>query len=602
MRLLAAFNHIHIFLDPNPDPAKTHAERLRLFRAERKGGWENYDRSLISKGGGVFERAEKSIPLSPEAQAMLGIPSPEAEPEVVLNAILKMDVDLLWNGGIGTYIKASTETHADADDRSNDGLRVDGAQIRAKVLGEGGNLGCTQRGRIEASLRGVRMNTDAIDNSGGVDMSDHEVNLKILLDRVVQRGDMTLEARNTLLAQMTDEVAVLVMNDNDAHGRQLSRDEVRSKDDIFPFARAIAFVEQKMGATRDSLRLPDDAELKRRGEQGLGLTRPELAVLSAWVKMYVYRELLRGDPKAVPGYRELLVTYFPVELQKRFLGDIESHMLANEIAMTVATTRLVADAGAAFVPALVESTGRKVGDIVAAYFVAQRLAGVDALRAELERLKVGPALLGSYKAWVRLDRGVREVVAQWLAPKGKVPEADALSGLSSAVDTIALALPAEAQAKDAEAVGDLTRIGLPGAVANSVVRATHLATAVLLEGESRRSGVGLADLAVRHAAVGRATRIQEILDDLAKRPATGRWDPVALQILHGRYLDVLRKAVSKVKEEPNGGDFVQTLARGQLAGMREAVDEVLGTDATPSIATLIVLEERLAGASARLNA
>jgi glutamate dehydrogenase len=602
-KLFAAFNHLHIFIDPDPDPKSSFDERLRLFKAERKGGWENYDKTKISKGGGVFERAAKSIPLSPEAQKLLGLPFSEAEPDVVIKQILLMEVDLLWNGGIGTYVKASTETHADADDKSNDAIRVDGNQLRAKIMGEGGNLGCTQRGRIEAALNGVRLNTDAIDNSGGVDMSDHEVNLKILLDRVVARGDMTLADRNALLARMTDEVAELVMADNDAHGRQLSRDQVRSKLDVFQFGRAIGFVERVMGQTRDALRLPTDKELAKRAEAGLGLTRPELSVLQAWVKMYVYRELLRGDPKALPGYDELLVGYFPNELQKTFAKDIRGHMLANEIAMTVATTRIVADAGAAFVPVMIESSGRTVGEIAAAYVKAQELAGVPAVRAELETISIGDTLATRYKAWVRLDAGVREVVGQWMSAKGETPGDDAIAAMSKAVDIVCAAQPNDVAARDRDQIAEMVRAGLSEAVAARIAKAPYAAVAIVLEGEARRSGSPLAALAVRHVAVGRATRLQDVLDDLARRPATGRWDPIALQILSNRYFNLQRKLVSRVKTEAGGADeLANSLATGSLAGMRATVDEMIGRDPTPSIASLIVLEERLAGAVARLPA
>ena len=305
-RLLAAFNHLHIFLDPNPNTEASAAERDRLFKAGRAGGWDNYDTSIISTGGGVFDRMAKSITLSDEAKAMLGIEEDEVQPETVVNHILKMDVDLLWNGGIGTYVKASNQTHSDADDRSNNNVRIDAPELRARIIGEGGNLGMTQDARIEADIHGVRLNTDFIDNSAGVDMSDHEVNLKILLDPIVARGDLSQDGRDSLLEQITEEVAALVLANNDAHGRQLSRDQIRSQRDIFYFGRAISFIERQFSRSARSLNLPDAAELQVRAAEGRGLTRPELSVLSAWVKMFVYNQLMAHGPKKPSRLRRSL--------------------------------------------------------------------------------------------------------------------------------------------------------------------------------------------------------------------------------------------------------------------------------------------------------
>ncbi len=603
-RLFAAFNHVHIFLDPNPDAATSAVERMRLFKAERLGGWENYDRTKISKGGGVFDRTAKSVPLSPQVQGMLGIHADEAEPEVVIKAILLMDVDLLWNGGIGTYVKASTETHADADDRSCDNIRIDGNQIRAKIVGEGGNLGCTQRGRIEAALNGVRINTDAIDNSGGVDMSDHEVNLKILLDRIVERGEMTLPGRNELLARMTDEVAVLVLANNDAHGQQLSRDQVRSQRDVFSFGRAIAFVEERMGTTRDALRLPTDKELARRAETGAGLTRPELSVLSAWVKMYVYRELVAGNPKALPGFDDLLLTYFPTEAQKSHVKDIRNHMLGNEIAMTVATTRMIADAGAAFFPIMVETTGCTVGQIAEAYLKAQELAGVSAARAGIEANALGAQQLARYEAWVKLDEGVREVAAWWLSTRGEVPKDAELTKMAGAAATVIRSLPGDMKAAGAAENARWLAAGLDERTVGRVQEATLLPLAVMAHAEALRNGSPLGDVVVRQLAVARASRLQDVLDDLATRPATGRWDPIALEILYDRYAALLQKLVSVVPVPtpvPSVDVLVATLSAGALAPVRAQVDALIGKSGTPSIPTLIVLEERVAGRIARIT-
>jgi len=602
-RLLAAFNHLHIFLDPDPDPATSYGERKRLF--ETQGGWDQYDQSTISEGGGVFDRRAKSVPLSPQAAAMLGLSADEAQPEEVIRAILKMEVDLFWNGGIGTYVKASWETDADADDRSNDAVRIDATELRARIVGEGGNLGFTQQGRIEADQCGVALNTDAIDNSGGVDMSDHEVNLKILLNQRVARGDMTVDERNTLLEEMTDEVAELVLADNDAHGRQLSRDKRRSKNNVFQFGRAIAFVERAFGRDRATLNLPSDEELKARAGEGQGLTRPELAVLSAWVKMYVKQELMAGDPKQLPGYRHLLHTYFPERIRESFADDIDSHMLADEIAVTVATTNMIADAGAAFFPLCIETTGAPVQSIAEAYLKAQYLAFASEVRSTLEELRTTVMLPELYKAWVMVDKGVQETALYWLSTRASIPDNDILGDMRDAAAKVYELQASDVVEDNRVAFEALRTSDIPDDVAHRIVRAQYINLALTVWAESRSSGRPFADIAVRHMAIGRASRLQEVLDSLTTRSASGRWDPIALRILHTRFHNLLRRLVGvcQVDAEVQTVDQLEpVLAKGELSEVRSQVDDLLEGDEAPSVATLLVLMERLDALVSRMSA
>jgi glutamate dehydrogenase len=601
LRLKAAFNHVHIFLDPQPDAARTYEERVRLFRT--MGGWDKYDINLISTGGGVFDRRVKSVPLSPQARDMLGIDKAEAEPEEIIRAILLMDVDLLWNGGIGTYIKASTETHADADDRSNDAVRIDANQLRAKVVGEGGNLGLTQRARIEAALRGFRLNNDAMDNSAGVDLSDHEVNLKILLNRAVSRREMSTDQRNVLLEQMTDEVAKLVLEDNDAHGRQLSRDVIRSRTNIFPFARAIAFIEREFARDRSTLQLPTEPELERRASAGLGLTRPELAVLSSWVKMYVKRELLKSDPKQIPGYDVLLRGYFPQQVQERFGNDITNHMLADEIATTVTITRMFADGGAAFFPMAIEATGAGVAEITHAYRKAARIARFHMVRDVLEDLRSKVPLDALYRAWIDVDDGARDVALYWLSSSGTVPADDVIDEMRETAERV-YALQASAVVKaNAEKLSSIRAQGIPEEVASLILKAQYLNIALSVWSEARRTSAPIEGVAVRYLAVGRASLLQGLLDDLASRPATGSWDPLAMRILYTRFQTHLRTAVGKcvIDGAPATVDALEpVLGAGRLAEVRAHVDGLLAREPLPSVAALLVLEERVSSALARL--
>jgi len=604
-RLLGAFNHLHIFLDPDPDPQVAYEERVRLFKAERQCGWDHYDPAKISEGGGVFERSAKVVPLSPQAQEMLGLRRDEAEPELVIRHLLQVDVDLLWNGGIGTYVKASTETDLDVGDRSNDAVRIDALDLNARVVGEGGNLGMTQRGRIEAGLHGVALNTDFIDNSGGVDLSDHEVNLKILLDRVVARGEMTEDERNVFLGEMTDEVAQHVLANNAAQGRQISRDRIRSTKNVFTFGRAIEFVERFSGHPREALYLPGDKELRRRAELGLGLTRPELSVLSSWVKMFVFRELMAGTPKDLPNYETFLTSYFPGAVRERFMDDVHGHMLADEIAMTMATTRVVADAGAAFIPLAMETTGRSVQEICAAYLKAQVLSKASEVRTTLEQLRSKVRLNDLSRAWVAVDEGTQAVASYWLAAGERPPTDEELSDMLDSVDEVYKLQASEVAKKNEAQLGGMLEAKVPREVAQRVLKAQYLNTALMVWAGAKRLQIPLRKMVIQNLAVGRATGLQDVLDDLSTRAAFGRWDPIALNILHRRFSKVLRSAVIRTPIEVNGNsvdELAPLLRRRYLAEIRDTVDELLrGGDAQPSVATLVVLEERLEGAVGRLT-
>ena len=602
-RLLAAFNHLHIFIDPDPDPERSYLERKRLFEAQ--GGWDQYDTSLISAGGGVWERRAKEIALTPQIQALLGLQEATAQPEHVIHAILQMDVDLLWNGGIGTYVKATDETHADADDRSNNNLRIDASELHASIVGEGGNLGMTARARIEAGLAGVRLNTDAIDNSAGVDMSDHEVNLKILLNGVVRRGALTEEGRNQLLEEMTEEVAHLVLHNNDAHGRQISRDQIRSQRNIYAFGRAIAYVERVYGRDRSDLGLPSDEELHRRAAAGQGLSRPELAALSAWVKLHVSQQLMARSPKDLPGYRELLHSYFPQHIQQSYPDDIDKHMLADEIAVTMATNRMIADGGVSLFPNVAEATGASVAWIAEAYLKAQRLSRADAVRGTLEELRTSVSLDALYRAWVEVDAGAREVAMYWLSARGSIPGDELLTEMKDAAQQVYELQASSVLERNREKFEALLAADIPEAVARRILRAQYLNIALQVWSEARRSDSPFGPVAVRHLAIGRASRLQEVLDDLSTRPAEGRWDPVAMRILHARFHTLMRNLVVEcpVDHELLTVDQLEpSLAAGALAEVRAQVDALVDEGASASVAELVVLEERVAAAIARIQA
>ncbi|KRD06691.1 NAD-glutamate dehydrogenase [Mycobacterium sp. Root265] len=377
IRLIAAFDHRDIFLDPNPDAAASFAERERMFALPRSS-WADYDRTLISEGGGVFSRQQKSIPISPQVREALGLPDgvEEMTPPALMKAVLLAPVDLFWNGGIGTYVKAETESDVDVGDRANDAIRVNGNQLRVKVFGEGGNLGVTQRGRIEFDLAGGRINTDALDNSAGVDCSDHEVNIKILIDSLVTAGKVSADERTPLLMSMTDEVGLLVLADNIDQNDLMGTSRANAASLLQVHARQIKEFVTDRGLNRELEALPSEKEIRRRHELGIGLTSPELATLMAHVKLALKDELLRTDLPDQEVFASRLPQYFPVELRDRFTSEIRSHQLRREIVTTMLVNDLVDTSGITYAYRMTEDTGVGPVDAVRSYVATDAIFGI----------------------------------------------------------------------------------------------------------------------------------------------------------------------------------------------------------------------------------
>ena len=385
IRLVAAFNHLHIFLDPDPDIAASFRERQRLFR-KPKLGWGDYDESVISKGGGVYSRQAKTIRLSAEARRLLGTSELTMQPDALIRAILRMQVDLLWNGGIGTYVKASSEGHSDVGDLSNDSVRVNADELRCKVIGEGGNLGLTQRARIEFAQHGGCINTDFIDNSGGVDSSDREVNIKILLSDVVARTSMTREKRNDLLASMTDEIAELVLRNNYLQTQAISMSEVRSVERIDEMARLITNLEKTGLLDRELEFLPDETEIEDRRLRKQGFTRPELSVVLSYAKIDLYNGLIESGQTLEDFLVVDPLRYFPAVLRRRYMDYIPGHRLSREILATLISNDLVNRMGPSFVRRIQADTGADVVTIARAYTAARQLCQAGPLWRTIEGL------------------------------------------------------------------------------------------------------------------------------------------------------------------------------------------------------------------------
>ncbi|MBI3423271.1 MAG: NAD-glutamate dehydrogenase [Acidobacteria bacterium] len=486
IRLLAAFDHRHIFLDPNPDAALSYVERERLFNLPRSS-WADYNADLISAGGGIYPRTAKSIPLSPEVKQALGIEADELTPTELVNAILKAPVDLLYNGGIGTYVKSTRETHAQAGDRANDAVRVNGNELRCKVVAEGGNLGCTQLGRIEYALNGGRINTDAIDNSAGVSTSDHEVNIKILLALVMAAGELTEKQRNALLAEMTDEVAVHVLRDNYSQTQWLSISGRQAFAQLDAQQRFISFLGKQGRLNRKIEFLPSDEELAERRAKQLGLTSPERAVLLAYSKIWLFDELLASPLPDDPWVATALERYFPKALRERYADYMPKHPLRREIIATHVTNSMLNRVGGTFVHQLMETTGFSPAEIVRAYLLAREVFRVVPLWLEIQELdnqvadevqaelvtEVGRVLMRA-TAWFLRSRRLGEDMAANIAHFGLGIEALA-DVLLNVID------PAERAQIDA-LVARYKECGVPEALAMRVAcRAPLFATLDIVE-------------------------------------------------------------------------------------------------------------------------
>ncbi|MGX5656430.1 NAD-glutamate dehydrogenase, partial [Geodermatophilus nigrescens] len=380
IRLVAAFDHRHVFVDPTPDAATSFAERRRLFDLPRSS-WADYDPALISAGGGVWPRTAKAIPVSGPVRTALGLPDDvdTLSPVELIRAVLLAPVDLLFNGGIGTYVKAASESHLDVGDKANDAVRVDGHQLRVRVVGEGGNLGLTQRGRVEYALAGGRVNTDAIDNSAGVDTSDHEVNIKIALNGVVAAGALDADGRAALLGEMTDEVAAAVLTDNHAQNATLAAEVTSSRSLLDAHERFLRHLERTGRLVRAVEALPDDRALAQRRRDGHALTSPELSVLLAYAKLEVNDAVLHGDLPDDPALARLLRDYFPAPLRERFAAAVDGHPLRREIIATALTNRAVNTAGVTGLYRLAEETGLDLAAVVRAHAVARAVFDVDGL-------------------------------------------------------------------------------------------------------------------------------------------------------------------------------------------------------------------------------
>jgi glutamate dehydrogenase len=605
IRLLAAFNHQHIFLDPTPDTARSFRERERMFRLPRSS-WDDYSRAAISKGGGLYLRSAKNLTLSREAQEMLELPA-QVAPNEVIKAILKMHVDLLWNGGIGTYVKASTESHADVGDRSNDAVRIDAAELNCKVVGEGGNLGLSQLGRIEFSRRGGRLNTDFIDNSAGVNTSDVEVNLKILLNGAVHSGEITRAARDRLLQQMTGEVAALVLRNNYLQSQAISCGEFQAEERLSEGAFVMRSLERSGDLNRALEFLPSEEEIAERRKAGEGLTRPELAIILSYGKIWLYHALINSNVPEDPYLSAELKRYFPAPVRERFAKRLKRHRLRREIIATAINNSLINRMGPVFPVRAQDDTGADPASIARAYTIAREVFAVRDIWAQIEALdnRVATAvqyaamsqtsrLLGHMSYWLlehqRGNLDIERAVRRYAAP---------VIELWRELDSV---LAASAYAKLSAARSQLIEQHVPEPLAMRLASLETMHCALDLVEAAMDARVRIEYAAKAYFDIGERIGLAWIKEQIERLPVEGHWQAVARSTVRDDLYALQRKltgAVLRCKGRDAGGRVDQWIQRHSIAvdSLKRIIVD-LRTGTPPDFATLSVALQavrRLAG-------
>ena len=531
IRLIGAFNHQHIFLDPNPDTVMSFAERQRLFNLPRST-WNDYNTALISEGGGIFSRSAKSIKLSAPMQAVLQITADEIVPNELIRALLKAPVDLLWNGGIGTYVKASQERSMDVGDKTNDMVRINGKELRCLVIGEGGNLGMTQLGRVEYSLAGGICFTDFIDNVGGVDCSDHEVNIKILLDTIVANGDLTEKQRNALLVEMTDEVGKLVITDCYRQTQSLSWAASRSSSTLDEYQRFIATLERLGQLDRDLANLPSDVQMAERKNKGQGLTRPELCMVMAYSKILLKEQLLASSVPEDLYLRKELGSAFPARLTELFATQMGQHRLNREIIATQIANMVNNEMGATFIQRLFDETGASASDVVRAFMAARKVFDMGEYWRAIEALdnKVNSAV--QLQMMTELVRLLRRVTRWFLRNRRQMDDIGAIvSQFSTKIKELRSALPNVLVGSELEKVNEVVEsyvsVGVPTELAWGIATASPMVSALDIIEAANMHKRDIQEFAQAYFALGSELQLDWFRSEISHHPVTSNWDALA---------------------------------------------------------------------------
>jgi glutamate dehydrogenase len=596
--LKAAFNHQHIFLDPAPDLERSFRERERLFALPRST-WEDYDRKCISRGGGVYSRAQKSIALAPEAARMLDVPDDPLTPLELIRAILRMPVDLLWNGGIGTYVKSSAETHAEIGDRANDAVRVNGIELRCRVVGEGGNLGLSQRARVEYAANGGRINTDFIDNSGGVDCSDHEVNIKIALNLANEHANLKTAQRNRLLAAMTDEVADLVLRDNYLQTQALSLLEARSPRRLNEYAHFVRRLELDGQLDRGLEYLPNAEEIEERRKAGRGFTRPELSVVLSYGKMWLYSRLIDSDVPEDPYLCHELDRYFPAPIRSRYGKFLTAHRLRREIIATATTNSLVNRMGPTFARRAQEEIGAGAATVARAYTIAREIFAVRDTWAGIEALDNRIGAGEQFAMHFAINRLLTHT-SYWLIDRhrGRLDidkQVDRLRPvLTELADTFPGSLGERLRARCAHRRDALASKGVPAALAHRIATLEPLHAGPDIVEVAANAAMAVAAAATVYYSIVEQLWCDWLHDRIDALEVAGHWQAVARRTLRDNLYSLERSLTAQAIEGRKSDDPEAIVATWlahrsvSIAHARQSIDDMRslpGTDfATLSVA------------------
>ncbi|HSP32922.1 MAG TPA: NAD-glutamate dehydrogenase domain-containing protein, partial [Thermoanaerobaculia bacterium] len=573
IELLATFNHSHIFIDPDPNPATSLAERRRMF--DQRLNWNGYNKDLLSPGGGVYERSAKTITVSEEAMRRFDLASKTLPPAELIKAILRARADLLWLGGIGTYVKSSDEDHAAARDRANDPLRINADELRVRVVGEGANLGFTQKGRIEYALTGGKINTDAIDNSAGVDTSDHEVNIKILFYDAIERGELKANDRNHLLAEMTDEVGLLVLRDNYEQTQAISITHALGASVLDEQARYMRSLEKAGKLDRALEGLPDDETIAQRSAARIGLTRPELAVLLAYSKIVLYQDLLASDLPDAPLLVEDLLLYFPAPLRVCYRTAIERHRLRREIIATYIANNMINRVRPTFVMQMCEDTGKGASDVARAFTIVRESFDLRAMWAGIEALD--PKLMAKKQIEMMIDvGGLLERGVQWLLRSGydKLDIAGYVNQFGQKVmslwERLHDVLPPTLLSAVKTRQGELEAAGIPEQLAYRVASLPVMAAALDIV-RLTRTGRDVADVARVYFGLGARFGLERLRAAAASLVADTPWQKTAVAAVVDDLFNYQSTLASRVIGESNGNrEPVETW----LAGRQRVVERI----------------------------
>ena len=558
LKVVAAFDHRHVFLDPDPDPAGSFAERARLFELPRSS-WADYDTDLISTGGGVYPRTVKSIDITDEVRAVLGIDAAVASmrPDDLISAILRAPVDLLWNGGIGTYVKASTESHETVGDRANDSLRIDGSELRCRIVGEGGNLGLTQLARVEYAIGGGYIYADAIDNSAGVDCSDHEVNIKIALDQLVSDGELTIKQRSDLLVEMTDEVAELVLDNNRAQTLALMIARRQSLSMVNVHARYLEALETDGELDRQLEFLPTDKQIAERQAAGSGLRAPEFAVMIAYTKNLDVEEILASDLPDSPVLEADLLEYFPTALRERFPDAIRQHRLRREIIATGLVNDMVNLSGISFDHRMTEDSGASVPDVARAFLASRNIFRFSEWWHEIDELGTSIPLDAQIDLLLEVRR-MCERGTGWLLRHVPTPFDidEVVDSFAPAIATLAESLEASMGGRVAEEIERLrterVELGVPAELAVRSARWPWLHTAFDMARLADEEACDISDSASVYGEVFEAFDIGWMWDGIGALPRSDRWQTQARSSMRDDLMNVIADLTRRVMRSESG--------------------------------------------------